>query len=71
MPCHGLAAGQAEQPLAAASADKVSDALAWQDAQRSRLATPPATLQARLAELQNRLALYRGLGDEQALLPAP
>lgn len=45
--------------------------LEWLDAQRSLFATEQATIQARLAELQNRLALYRALGGEQAPLPSP
>jgi len=45
--------------------------LEWLDAQRSLFATEQATIQTRLAELQNRLALYKALGGEQAPLPAP
>ncbi|HET7863364.1 MAG TPA: efflux transporter outer membrane subunit, partial [Burkholderiaceae bacterium] len=45
--------------------------LEWLDAQRALFATEQATIQARLAELQNRLALYRALGGEQGALPAP
>jgi NodT family efflux transporter outer membrane factor (OMF) lipoprotein len=45
--------------------------LEWLDAQRSLFAIEQATIQARLAELQNRLALYKALGGEQAPLPSP
>lgn len=45
--------------------------LEWLDAQRALFATEQATIQARLAELQNRLALYRALGGEQGAPPAP
>jgi multidrug efflux system outer membrane protein len=41
--------------------------LEWLDAQRSLLAGEQAAIQTRLAELQNRLALYKALGGEYAV----